>query len=62
MLTPGFSPEELKPNPIQRKSRKTITKNEDKDDKYWVKVRNNSYCNLRRDMRGKFHTRSLEYV
>ena len=36
--THHFSPEELKPTPIQRKSRKTLVRAEDKDDKYWDKV------------------------
>ena len=34
-----FSPEELKPTPIQKKSRKQLVRDEDKDDKYWDKVR-----------------------
>ena len=36
--THHFSPEELKPTPIQRKSRKTLVREEDKDEKYWDKV------------------------
>ena len=34
-----FSPEELKPTPIQKKSRKQLVRDEDKDEKYWDKVR-----------------------
>lgn len=40
--THHFSPEELKPTPIQRKSRKTLVRAEDKDDKYWDKRRKNN--------------------
>lgn len=38
--THHFSPEELKPTPIQKKSRKQLVRDEDKDDKYWDKVKN----------------------
>ena len=37
--THHFSPEELKPTPIQKKSRKQLVREEDKDEKYWDKVR-----------------------
>ena len=37
--THHFSPEELKPTPIQKKSRKQLVRDEDKDEKYWDKVR-----------------------
>jgi len=40
--TRHFSPEELKPTPIQRKSRKTVTKDSDKDDRYWDKRKKNN--------------------
>jgi len=40
--THHFSPDELKPTPIQRKSRKTLVRVEDKDDKYWDKRRKNN--------------------
>lgn len=40
--THHFLPEELKPTPIQRKSRKTLVRAEDKDDKYWDKRRKNN--------------------
>jgi len=40
--THHFSPEELKPTPIQRKSRKTLVRAEDKDEKYWDKRRKNN--------------------
>lgn len=40
--TRHFSPEELKPTPIQRKSRKTLTKDADKDTRYWDKRRKNN--------------------
>merc|ERR1712003_392227 len=40
--THHFSPEELKPTPIQRKSRKTLVRDEDKDEKYWDKRRKNN--------------------
>jgi len=40
--THHFSPEELKPTPIQRKSRKTLVREEDKDEKYWDKRRKNN--------------------
>jgi len=40
--THHFSPDELKPTPIQRKSRKTLVRAEDKDDKYWDKRRKNN--------------------
>ena len=36
--THHFSPEELKPTPIQKKSRKQLVRDEDKDEKYWDKV------------------------
>ena len=36
--THHFSPEELKPTPIQKKSRKQLVREEDKDEKYWDKV------------------------
>ena len=41
--THHFLPEELKPTPIQRKSRKTLVRAEDKDDKYWDKVKISFY-------------------
>merc|ERR1719402_329128 len=40
--THHFSPEELKPTPIQKKSRKQLVRDEDKDDKYWDKRRKNN--------------------
>ena len=33
-----FTEDELKPTQIQRKSRKILVKDEDKDDRYWEKV------------------------
>jgi len=40
--THHFSPEELKPTPIQKKSRKQLVRDEDKDEKYWDKRRKNN--------------------
>jgi len=40
--THHFSPEELKPTPIQKKSRKQLVREEDKDEKYWDKRRKNN--------------------
>lgn len=40
--THHFSPDELKPTPIQRKSRKTLVREEDKDEKYWDKRKKNN--------------------
>merc|ERR1712189_83707 len=40
--THHFSPGELKPTPIQRKSRKTLVREEDKDEKYWDKRKKNN--------------------
>ena len=37
--THHFSPKELKPTQIQKKSRKQLVREEDKDEKYWDKVR-----------------------
>ena len=36
--TTQFTDDELKPSPLQRKSRKVLVKEEDKDDRYWEKV------------------------
>jgi len=40
--TTQFTDEELKPSPLQRKSRKVLVKEEDKDDRYWEKRKKNN--------------------
>lgn len=37
-----FTDDELKPTPLQRKSRKILVKAEDKDDRYWAKRKKNN--------------------
>jgi len=40
--TTQFTDDELKPSPLQRKSRKVLVKDEDKDDRYWEKRKKNN--------------------
>ena len=41
-----FTDDELKPTPLQRKSRKILVKAEDKDDRYWAKVCHHNYYTI----------------